>query len=95
MTNGLMHMKNIILNIISLIGLTFAGNFTAGHHHMSGGNAWVVQGFRDFKGAIGGHSKLPSKYSQKEHEKAWDNFLETSGGGKIVRSFLRIMLATY
>ncbi len=75
--------------------LTFAGNFTAGHHHISGGNAWVVQGFRDFKGAIGGHSKLPSKYSQKEHEKAWDNFLETSGGGKIVRSFLRIMLATY
>ncbi|MBL6670193.1 MAG: hypothetical protein ISP72_08745, partial [Flavobacteriaceae bacterium] len=67
----------------------------AGHHHTSGGNAWVVQGFRDFKGAFGGHSKLPSKYSQNEHEKAWDNFLETNGGGKIVRSFLRIMLATY
>ena len=75
--------------------LTFAGNFTAGHNHSTGGNAWVVQGFRDFKGAIGGHSKLPSKYSQKEHEQAWDKFLESSGGGKIVRSFLRVMLASY
>ena len=29
------------------------------------------------------------------YEKAWDDFLETNGGAKIVRSFLRIMLATY
>ena len=39
---------------------TFAVNFTAGHKYENG-NTWIVNGFKDFKGALGGHSKLPSK----------------------------------
>jgi hypothetical protein len=74
--------------------LTFAGNFSAGHKYENG-NAWVVNGFRDFKGAIGGHTKLPSKYSKQEHQKAYADFRENNGGVKPVRGFLRIMLATY
>ena len=74
--------------------LTFAGNFSAGHKYENG-NAWVVNGFRDFKGAMGGHTKLPSKYSKQEHQKAYADFRENNGGVKPVRGFLRIMLATY
>ena len=74
--------------------LTFAGNFTAGHKYENG-NAWVVNGFRDFKGALGGHGKLPSKYSQQESQKAYADYREKNGGSKLVRGFLRIMLATY
>ena len=74
--------------------LTFAGNFKAGHKYENG-NAWVVNGFRDFKGALGGHDKLPSKYSQQEYQKAHADYREKNGGTKGVRGFLRIMLATY
>ncbi len=74
--------------------LTFAGNFSAGHKYENG-NAWVVNGFRDFKGAMGGHTKLPSKYSKQEHQKAYADYRENNGGVKPVRGFLRIMLATY
>ena len=52
-------------------------------------------GFRDFKGALGGHGKLPSEFSKQEHQKAYADYREKNGGSKLVRGFLRIMLATY
>ena len=64
-------------------------------HKYENGNAWVVNGFRDFKGALGGHDKLTSKYSQQEYQKARADYREKNGGAKGVRGFLRIMLATY
>ena len=49
----------------------------------------------DFKGAFGGHAKLPSKYSPEEHRKAWMESRKNNGGVELRRSFLRILLATY
>jgi len=74
--------------------LTFAGKFTSGHKYENG-NAWIANGFRDFKGAIGGHSKLPSKFSEQERQKAYADYREKNGGAKRVAGFLRVILATY
>jgi len=74
--------------------LTFAGNFTAGQKYEDG-NAWIVNGFKDFKGALGGYFKLPSKYSDEELQKAYADRMKNGGERKLVRGFLRIMLATY
>ena len=61
--------------------MTFAG------HKYENGNAWIVDGFKDFKGALGGHSKLPSKYSVDELQKAYADRMTNGGERKLVRGF--------
>ena len=74
--------------------LTFAGNFTAGHKYENG-NAWVVMGFRDFKGALGGTMKSPIQIQPTRTPKMLMLTIEKNGGSKNCQRFLRIMLATY
>ena len=74
--------------------LILTGGFSAGIDRTYG-NTWIVQSFKDFKGAFGGHAKLPSKYSPEEHRKAWMESRKNNGGVELRRSFLRILLATY
>ena len=46
--------------------LILTGGFSAGIDRTYG-NTWIVQSFKDFKGAFGGHAKLPSKYLSLIH----------------------------
>ena len=74
--------------------LTLTGGFSAGTDSRDG-NVWVVNAFKDFKGAFGGHQKLPSKFSNAETQKAYQEFRKNRGEIEFKRGFLRILLASY
>ena len=73
---------------------TLTGGFSAGTDS-SAGNVWIVNAFKDFKGAFGGHQKLSSKYSKAETDKAYEEYRKNRGKTEFRRGFLRILLATY
>ena len=73
---------------------TLTGGFSAGTDS-SAGNVWIVNAFKDFKGAFGGHQKLSSKYSKAETDKAYEEYRKNKGKTEFRRGFLRILLATY
>ena len=73
---------------------TLTGGFSAGTDS-SAGNIWIVNAFKDFKGAFGGHQKLSSKYNKAQTDKAYEEYRKNRGKTEFRRGFLRILLATY
>ena len=74
--------------------LTMLGNITAGVSP-NGENRWVINGFTDFKAAIGGAEKLLSGAAKEARDKGWGEFRANGGDVSIVRSGLRILLGQW
>lgn len=74
--------------------VTIMGNISAGQSP-NGENRWVINGFKDFKAAIGGADKLMNDKEQAERSKGWDEFRANSGEVKLVRTGLRVLLGQW
>jgi len=74
--------------------LSMMGNFTAGVSS-DRENRWVVNGFKDFKSAIGGAGVLRSEAEKKANGKAWQTFLDNNGESHLVRSGLRVRVGQW
>lgn len=70
------------------------GNITSGHSP-DGVNRWVINGFKDFKSALGGAGSLRSDSEKEASREAWDEYRSTNGGVRLVRSGLRIQLGQW
>ena len=74
--------------------LNMVGNITAGVSS-DGENRWVINGFKDFKSAMGGASILRSDAQNSTNDKAWKTFLESNGKSHLVRSGLRVLMGKW
>lgn len=74
--------------------LNMMGNITAGVSS-DGENRWVINGFKDFKSAMGGAAILRTDAQNKANDKAWKMFLETNGESHLVRSGLRVRMGKW
>lgn len=74
--------------------LSMMGTFSAGQGP-DGANAWVIQGFKDFKTAMGGVSILRTDAEKEAAALAWDKHREEGGEVELVRSGLRILLKSW
>lgn len=74
--------------------LSMMGNFTSGVSS-DRENRWVINGFKDFKSAIGGANHLRSDAQRESNDKAWQKFLEDNGESHLVRSGLRVRMGQW
>ncbi len=74
--------------------LNMMGNFTAGVSP-KGENRWVLNGFKDFKSAIGGANAMRTDAERAANAKAWKEFLDTNGESHLVRSGLRVRMGQW
>ena len=74
--------------------VSLMGNFTAGSSP-EGENRWVVVGFEDFKSAMGGTDILMSDAAKAARDKAWDEYMDSHGGVRMIRSGLRILMGNW
>ncbi len=73
---------------------TMMGNITAGRSP-NGENRWIINGFKDFKAAIGGTNKLLSEQARAARNKGLDEFMATNGEVRVVRNGLRVLLGQW
>jgi hypothetical protein len=71
--------------------LNMMGNFTSGVSP-DGENRWVINGFKDFKSAMGGADAMRTDAQKASNKKAWKEFSDTNGESRLVRSGLRVRL---
>ena len=74
--------------------LNMMGNFTAGVSS-KGENRWVINGFKDFKSAMGGANHLRSDAEKTANDRAWQKFLDDNGESHLVRSGLRVRMGQW
>ena len=74
--------------------IVMMGNITSGVSS-AGENHWVISGFKDFKGAIGGASAGLSDSERSARDASWKTFQDNNGGVKLVRSGLRVRLGQW
>lgn len=74
--------------------MNMMGNFTSGVSP-KGENRWVINGFKDFKGAIGGGNAMRTPAEQTAYEKSWKEFLDTNGESHLVRSGTRVRMGQW
>ncbi|WP_455170648.1 hypothetical protein [Aegicerativicinus sediminis] len=74
--------------------LNMMGRITVGHGP-DGVNAWVINGFKDFKAAMAGANALRTDAENEASSKAWAEHRENGGDVKLVRSGLRILLKSW
>ncbi len=74
--------------------LNMVGNFTSGVSP-DGENRWVINGFKDFKGALGGGNALMTPDEKAAKDKSWKEFLDTNGESHLVRSGTRVQLGLW
>ncbi|HMB64139.1 MAG TPA: hypothetical protein VKN36_13750 [Eudoraea sp.] len=70
------------------------GDFTSGVS-ADRENRWVINGFKDFKAAIGGANAMRSDAEKSANEKAWKTFLDTNGESHLVRSGTRVRVGQW
>ena len=70
------------------------GNFTSGVSS-DGENRWVIQGFKDFKTAIGGASAMRTDAENTAADKVWQKFLDENGESHLVRSGMRVRVGVW
>ena len=75
-------------------GVVIWGNFTSGISP-HGENHWVLVGYKDFKGAIGGDNANLSDEQKASRDASWKTFMETNGGMRLVRSGLRVRVGQW
>ena len=74
--------------------LNMMGNLTAGRGP-DGANAWVINGFKDFKTAMAGAGSLRSDAEKEANSKAWEKHMEEGGDVELVRTGMRILIKTW
>lgn len=74
--------------------LNMMGNIGAGRGP-DGANAWVINGFKDFKTAMAGVGSLRTEAEKDAASKAWDKHREEGGDVTLVRSGMRILLKSW
>ncbi len=74
--------------------LNMMGNFTSGVSP-EGENRWVINGFKDFKAAIGGAGALMSPAEEAARDKSWKEFLKTNGESHLIRSGTRVRMGQW
>lgn len=74
--------------------LVMMGDITSGVSP-DGENRWVLNGFKDFKGALGGAEGMRTDAQKATNTKAWKEFLVTNGGSRLVRSGLRVRMGQW
>lgn len=74
--------------------LAMMGNFTSGVSS-DGENRWVLQGFKDFKGALGGPGAMRTDAENAAADKVWDTFLDSNGESHLVRSGMRVRMGQW
>ena len=74
--------------------LNMMGGYSVGHGP-DGANMWVINGFKDFKTAMGGVDMLRTDAEKKAGKKAWDEHRENNSDVELVRSGLRILLKSW
>jgi len=74
--------------------LTVLGNISSGRSP-HGETHMVIQGYKDFKSAMGGMDGLLSPEQVDARRKAWKEFGETNGGVKLIRTGTRILLGKW
>ncbi len=74
--------------------VSMMGNITAGSSP-EGENRWVILGFEDFRSAMGGTDVLMTDDEKKARDKAWDEYMDSHGGVRMIRSGLRILLGNW
>jgi len=74
--------------------LNMMGNFTSGVSS-KGENRWVINGFKDFKSAMGGANHLRSDAEKTANNKAWQKFLDDNGDSHLIRSGLRVRMGQW
>ncbi len=75
--------------MLVVLGTISSGHSPDGETHM------VIQGFKDFKAAMGGVDAMLSKEQVDARHKAWKEFQATNGGVKLVRSGTRVLLGKW
>jgi len=75
-------------------GVVAWGNITSGVSP-HGENHWVIVGFKDFKGAIGGATAGLSDEQKEARSASWKAFDEANGGMSLVRSGLRVRVGKW
>lgn len=75
-------------------GVVVWGNVTSGSSP-EGENYWVLVGYKDFKGAIGGARAGLTDDQKASRDASWKTFDETNGGVRMVRSGLRIRIGKW
>lgn len=74
--------------------LSMMGTFSAGQGP-DGANAWVINGFKDFKTAMAGVSILRTDAEKEAGAQAWAKHREEGGEVELVRTGLRILLKSW
>jgi len=74
--------------------LNMMGTITSGRSP-EGENRWVINGFKDFKGAIGGANAMRSPAEKTARTKSWKEFLDTKGESRVVRSGTRVRMGQW
>lgn len=74
--------------------LIFMGRINSGHSP-EGETHYMVTGFKNFKAAMGGVTKLVPEENKKAFQKAWQESRESSGDVKLIRSSTRVLLGKW
>ncbi|WP_445383336.1 hypothetical protein [Robiginitalea sp. IMCC43444] len=74
--------------------LSMMGTISAGRGP-DGANVWVINGFKDFKAAIGGVDALMTDAQKKTMDAAWEESRANSGDVTLVRSGMRVLLKSW
>ncbi len=74
--------------------LLMVGNITTGRSS-DGGSHWIIRGYKDFKGALGGVRAMRTEAQQAASDKAWKEQAATNGGVNLVRSGTRVRLGQW
>jgi hypothetical protein len=74
--------------------LMVLGSITSGHSP-DGESHMVIQGFKDFRAAMGGVDAMLSTEQVEARKKSWKEFQATNGGVKLVRSGTRLLLGKW
>lgn len=74
--------------------LNMMGDYSSGVSP-KGENRWVINGFKDFKSAIGGTNAMRTPAEQKVTDKAWKVFGDTNGESHLIRSGTRIRIGQW
>ena len=74
--------------------MVMMGNITSGVSP-EGENHWVIAGYKDFKGAIGGARAGLSDEQRAAQKTDWKTFQDNNGGVRMVRSGLRVRLGQW
>ncbi len=74
--------------------LNMMGQFSAGRGP-DGANVWVINGFKDFKSAMGGINSMMTPQQKQARDRAWEAFQATEGVVTVVRNGMRILMKTW